>query len=152
MIRIMFVCLGNICRSPMGEFILRDMVKKLDRQQDFLIASAATSTEAIHNGVGSPVYSPAREELKKHGISCEGKRAVQLTRDDYDKFDYFFCMDDGNVKSAIRIFGGDKEGKVRKLCSVTGSNKDVADPWYTRDFDATYNDIYEACKVIAENY
>lgn len=146
MVRIMFVCHGNICRSPMAEFILRDMVKKEGREADFVIASCATSTEEIWGDVGNPVYPPAKAELKKHGISCDGKRAVQLKKSDYDKYDMFLCMDSNNVRNAIRILGGDAKGKVDKLL-----DRDVADPWYSGNFEVTYRDIYEGCKALLEN-
>ncbi len=150
MIKIMFVCHGNICRSPMAEFILRDMAKKQGREKDFVIASCATSTEEIWGGIGNPVYPPAREELNKHGISCEGKFAVQLKKSDYDKYDLFLCMDNNNVRNATRILGGDPDGKLKKLMSLAGSDRDVADPWYSGNFEVTYKDIYEACTAILE--
>lgn len=151
MIRVMFVCHGNICRSPMAEFILRDMVKKQGRESEFLIASSATSREEIRGEVGNPVYPPAREELRRHGIGCDGKRAVELKASDYDKYDMFLCMDDNNIRNALRILGGDEEGKVRKLMALTGSQRDVADPWYTGDFEITYRDIFEGCTALLEN-
>ena len=141
MLKIMFVCHGNICRSPMAEFIFRDMIKKQGREGDFSVSSSATSTEEIIGGIGNPVYPPAREELKKHGISCEGKRAVQLRKSDYDKYDLFLCMDSNNVRNAMKIFGDDRENKVKKLMSLAGGGNDVADPWYTGNFSVTYNDI-----------
>ena len=146
MIKIMFVCHGNICRSPMAEFILRDMLKKCGRESEFAIASSATSTEEIWNGIGNPVYPPAKAELAKHGISCKGKRVVQLKIYDYDNYDLFFCMDSRNVTNTMRIFGSDPDNKVRRLLK----NKDVADPWYTDRFDVAYDDIYEGCKNILE--
>lgn len=152
MIRIMFVCHGNICRSPMAEFILRDMVKKQGREEEFVVASSATSREEIWGERGNPVYPPAKAELKKHGISCDGKYAVQLKKSDYDKYDLFVCMDSANVRNAIRILGTDEKKKVKKLMSFTGSNKDVADPWYSGDFEVTYKDIYQGCKAIIESY
>lgn len=148
MVRIMFVCHGNICRSPMAEFILRDMVKKQGREKDFVISSCATSTEEIWGDRGNPVYPPAKAELAKHGISCDGKYAVQLRKSDYGKYDLFLCMDNNNVRNAIRILGGDLMGKVRKLLL----DRDVADPWYSGDFEVTYKDIYEGCKEILENF
>ena len=148
--RIMFVCHGNICRSPMAEFIFRDMVKKCGRGDEFIIESSATSTEEIWNGVGNPVYPPAKAELAKHGLSCDGKRAVQLRKDDYDKYDLLICMDSYNVKNAMRILGGDPEDKVKLLLSYTGSNRDVADPWYYGNFDVTYRDILEGCTALLE--
>lgn len=145
--RIMFVCHGNICRSPMAEFILKDMLKKCGREAEFIVASSATSTEEIWNGIGNPVYPPAKTELAKHGISCEGKRAVQLKKTDYDKYDLFLCMDIRNVTNTMRIFGSDPDNRVRKLLK----NKDVSDPWYTDRFDVAYNDIFEGCRQLLEN-
>lgn len=151
MTKIMFVCHGNICRSPMAEFILKDMLEKQGRSHDFYVASSATSTEEIWNGVGNPVYPPAREELEKHGIFCGGKRAVQLKKSDYDKFDLFICMDSNNVRNALRIFGSDPEGKVCKMMDFTSRKGDVADPWYSGHFDVTYNDIYDGCQGLLKD-
>ena len=139
--RIMFVCHGNICRSPMAEFVLKKMVLERGVADQFVIASSATSTEEIWNGVGNPVYPPAKAELAKHGISCQGKCAVQLTRADYDKYDLFIGMDSANIRNMHRILGGDPQGKIRKLMDYTARGGDVADPWYTRDFAATYRDV-----------
>nr|WP_294526621.1 low molecular weight protein-tyrosine-phosphatase [uncultured Blautia sp.] len=146
MIKILFVCHGNICRSPMAEFVLKDMVRQEGIAEQFLIQSAATSTEEIWNGIGNPVYPPAREELRKHGISCEGKRAVQVTKKDYGKYDYIFGMDQRNMRNMLRIFGGDPAGKVRPLLEMAGRRGDIADPWYTGNFQLTYSDIEESCK------
>ena len=143
--RIMFVCHGNICRSPMAEFVLKKMVSERGVADRFVIASSATSTEEIWNGVGNPVYPPAKAELAKHGISCEGKRAVQLTRADYDKYDLFVGMDAANIRNMHRILGGDPQNKIRKLMDYTVRGGDVADPWYTRDFAATYRDVTDGC-------
>jgi len=145
--KIMFICHGNICRSPMAEFIFKDMLEKCGREKEFVVASSATSTEEIWNGIGNPVYPPAREELAKHSISCKGKKAVQLKKTDYEKYDFFFCMDDRNVTNTMRIFGGDPDNKVRKLLKY----QDVSDPWYTDRFDVAYNDIYTGCKQILES-
>ena len=150
MIKIMFVCHGNICRSPMAEFVLKDMVKKADRENEFVIASSATSTEEIWGGVGNPVYPPARDELKKHGISCEGKRAVQVKKSDYENYDYLICMDENNMRNIRRIIASDPEGKIVKLLSFTGENRNVADPWYSGDFETCYRDIYNGCKALLE--
>ena len=150
MIKIMFVCHGNICRSPMAEFVLKDMVKKAGRENEFVIASSATSTEEIWGGVGNPVYPPARDELKKHGISCEGKRAVQVKKSDYENYDYLICMDENNMRNIRRIIGSDPEGKVVKLLSFTGESRNVADPWYSGDFETCYSDIYDGCKALLE--
>ncbi|MBQ3161972.1 MAG: low molecular weight phosphotyrosine protein phosphatase [Oscillospiraceae bacterium] len=147
--RIMFVCHGNICRSPMAEFILKDMVSRLGIADEFVISSSATSTEEIFRGVGNPVYPPAREELAKHGISCEGKRAVQLQASDYGKYDLFIGMDSANIRNMTRMLGGDPEGKIRKLMDYVGGG-DVADPWYSGNFQVTYRDIYEGCTALLE--
>lgn len=150
MTRILFVCHGNICRSPMAEFILKEMVIKQGREKEFEIASCATSTEEIWNGVGNPVYPPAKAELAKHGISCEGKRAVQLTKKDYANYDLLVAMDNNNVRNIHRMLGGDPERKVRKLMDYTSRGGDVADPWYTDRFDIAYRDIEEGCRCLLE--
>ena len=145
-IKVLFICHGNICRSPMAEFIFKDMVEKQNIFRQFYIASAATSTEEIWNGIGNPVYPPAREILAQHGISCDGKRAVQLTRADYEKYDYLIGMDSANMRNMKHMLGGDSDGKMYKLMSFAGSDRDVADPWYTRNFEVTYRDVEEGCK------
>ena len=127
MIKIMFVCHGNICRSPMAEFVLKDMVRRRGLENDFVIASSATSTEEIWNGVGNPVYPPAREELAKHGISCDGKRAVQLKASDYDNYDYLIGMDSMNIRNMMRILGEDPEGKVYRMLDFGKNPRDIAD-------------------------
>ena len=148
MYRIMFVCHGNICRSPMAEFILKDMIKGRADRDCFVIESSATSTEEIWNSRGNPVYPPAKKELAAHGIGCEGKRAVQLRADDYDKYDLFAVMDSANYRNALRLLGGDPEGKVKKLMSFTYLGGDVEDPWYSGDFSGVYRDITEGCEGI----
>ena len=148
-VRIMFVCHGNICRSPMAEFVFKDLVKNTDTDINFVVSSSATSTEEIWNGIGNPVYPPAKRELEKHGISCEGKRAVQLKATDYANYDYFIGMDTMNIRNMNRILN-DKDGKIYKLMSFTGDARDVADPWYSGDFVTTYNDIYNGCKCFLE--
>lgn len=150
MTKIMFVCHGNICRSPMAEFIMKKLVKESGLEEEFLIRSSATSTEEIWNGIGNPVYPPAKAELKKHGISCEGKRAVQLTFYDYEKYDLFIGMDSANIRNMARILNGDPQNKIRKLMDYTDRGGDVADPWYTRNFDITYRDILEGCTNLLE--
>ena len=142
MTKILFICHGNICRSPMAEFIMKDLVRQRGLEDDFYIASCATSTEEI----GNPVYPPARAELAAHGISCEGKRAVQLTQDDYGKYDLFVGMDSANIRNMHRILGGDPEGKIHKLMDYTSRGGDVADPWYSDRFDIAYRDIYDGCE------
>lgn len=146
--RIMFVCHGNICRSPMAEFIFKGLIAKQGRVQDYVVASSATSTEEIWNDIGNPVYPPAKAELLKHGITCEGKRAVQLKKSDYDKYDLFLAMDSMNIRNIGRIFGADPLGKVHKLMDFTDRKGDVADPWYSGRFDIAYTDIYEGCVAV----
>ena len=148
MVKIMFVCHGNICRSPMAEFVFKKMVEERGLADDFLISSAATSDEEIINGVGNPVYPQARAELEKHGISPDGKVSVQLKYSDYDKYDLFIGMDSANIRNMHVILGGDPEKKIRKMMDYTARPGDVADPWYVGHFDVTYRDIYEACDGI----
>lgn len=150
MIKILFVCHGNICRSPMAEFLLKDMVQKQHLADTFQIASAATSTEEIWNGIGNPVYPPAKAKLAEHGISCDGKRAVQLTRADYARYDFLIGMDSANIRNMRRILGGDPEGKVYKLLSFAGMEQDISDPWYSGDFERAYRDIELGCRSLLE--
>lgn len=150
MIKILFICHGNICRSPMAEFIMKDLVEKSGLSDQFHIASAATSTEEIWNGIGNPVYPPARTKLAEHGIGCAGKRAVQLKQSDYGKYDYLIGMDSVNIRNMRRMLGRDPEGKIHKLLSFAGSDRDISDPWYTGDFDATYRDVSEGCEGLLE--
>ena len=142
MIKILFVCHGNICRSPMAEFVMKDLVKKEGLEQVFEIASAATSTEEI----GNPVYPPARRKLEQHGIGCDGKRARQLRREDYGEYDWLVGMDRANLRNMQRICGGDPEGKLSLLLDYTNRPGEVADPWYTGDFDQTWEDVLEGCQ------
>lgn len=148
--KIMFVCHGNICRSPMAEFIFKDLAEKQGIADRFVVSSSATSTEEIWNGIGNPVYPPAKAELAKHGLSCNGKRAVQLEKNDYDKYDLFVGMDSANIRNMLRIFGSDPDGKVRKLMDYTDRGGDVADPWYSYRFDVAYRDILEGCTALLE--
>lgn len=148
MTRILFVCHGNICRSPMAEFLLKDMAASRGLSDKIFVASAATSAEEIHNGVGKPVYPPARAELQKHGIDSDGKTAVQLRSDDYEKYDLFIGMDSENIANMLRILGGDPDGKIRKLMDYTARGGDVSDPWYSRRFDIAYSDIREGCEAL----
>ena len=146
MIKILFVCHGNICRSPMAEFVMKNLVNKKGMADQFEIASAATSTEEI----GNPVYPPAKRKLKEHGISCEGKTARQMTKADYTYYDYIIAMDRFNLRNMTRFVGNDPDNKVSLLMDFTSHPKDVADPWYTGDFDTTWNDVYEGCIDILE--
>lgn len=142
MIKILFVCHGNICRSPMAEFVLRDMVQKQGIADQFIIASAATSTEEI----GNPVHSGTRRKLKEFGISTEGKTAVQLKKKDYMYYDYLLGMDKRNIQNILRIVGEDQGSKVHLLLEYASNTRDIADPWYTGDFNQTYDDIKEGCE------
>ena len=144
--KIMFVCHGNICRSPMAEFIFRKMCYE-GGLTGIEIASAATSSEEIYNGVGNPVYPQARQQLEKRGIDCGGKRAVQLTREDYNHYDIFIGMDNNNIRNIHRIFGGDPDNKVCRLLDYVGGGE-VADPWYTGGFELAYNDIERGCRAL----
>lgn len=143
MIKVLFVCHGNICRSPMAEFIMKDLVKKANMTSQFLIASSATSTEEI----GNPIYPPARAELKRRNVYFDdSKCAVRLEKSDYDKYDLFAVMDSYNVRNIRRIFKNDPENKIYKLLDYAGRTGDVADPWYSGWFDVAFDDIYEGCE------
>lgn len=142
--KILFVCHGNICRSPMAEFVMKDLVAKAGREGDFIIESAATSTEEI----GNPVYPPARRKLAEHGISCVGKTARQMTRSDYNSFDMIIGMDSWNLRNMRRICDDDPKGKTSLLMDFTERPGDVADPWYTGDFEKTWRDVLEGCQGI----
>ena len=150
MIRVLFICHGNICRSPVAEFILTDIVTKRGIADQFEIASAATSTEEIWNGVGNPVYPPAREELARHGISCKGKRAVQLTASDYDHYDYLIGMDSMNMRNIERMTGHRRGDKIYKMLEFAGRDADVRDPWYSGNFLETYEDVVEGCQAFLD--
>ena len=140
--KILFVCHGNICRSPMAEFVMKDLVKKAGLESQFRIESAATSREEI----GSPVYPPARRKLAEHGISCEGHAARQLTNQDYEEYDLLIGMDQANLRNMYRICGGDFDHKMSLLMDYTDHPGDVADPWYTGDFEATWRDVLAGCQ------
>ena len=144
--RILFVCHGNICRSPMAEYIMKHMVEERGLSDDFHIASAATSTEEL----GNPVYPPARRKLAEHGIACNGHSARQLTRSDYNKYDLLIGMDSYNIRNMQRMCGGDPEGKIHLLLDYTNRPGDVADPWYTGNFDATWRDCTEGCEALLQ--
>lgn len=142
--KILFVCHGNICRSPMAEFVMKDLVSKAGLESEYYIESAATSTEEL----GNPPYPPAQRKMAEHGISCKGKRARQMTRQDYDRFDLLVGMDEWNIRNMKRIVGSDHDRKIVKLLNLTSRPGDVADPWYTGNFDATWNDVLEGCKAL----
>ena len=148
MVRILFVCHGNICRSPMAEYVMKQMVKDAGREGEFEIASAATSREEL----GNPVYPPAQRELAKHGISCKGHAARQMTRADYDDYDWLVGMEPWNIKNMLRITGGDPEGKIRLLMSFAGSDAAIDDPWYTGRFAEVYEQIEEGCRGILDKF
>ncbi len=148
MTRILFVCHGNICRSPMAEFVMKDLVARAGLSAEFEIASAATSTEEI----GNPVYPPARRKLWEHGIRCDGKTARQIRAADYEDYDLLIGMDEANMRNMARCFGGDPEGKLHLLLGFAGREASVADPWYTGDFAQTYADILEGCQKILEEF
>ena len=148
--KIMFVCHGNICRSPMAEYVFRDLAQKAGRGKEFLVASTAVSTEEIWGDVGNPVYPPVKKLLSGLGISCEEKRARQLTVKDGEEYDYILCMDTSNVRRAKQIVGDRYATKVVRLLDFVGASGDVADPWYTRNFDETYRDILFASSRLLE--
>ena len=140
--KLLFVCHGNICRSPMAEFVMKDLVRKAGLEDQFTIASAATSAEEI----GNPVYPPAQRKLAEHGISCSGHAARQLTAADYGRWDLFLGMDSANLRNMRRLFGGDPDGKVKALLSYIGEDRDISDPWYSGDFEATWRDVLAGCE------
>ena len=146
MIKILFICHGNICRSPMAEFVMKDIVNKAGMTDKFLIASCATSTEEI----GNPVHYGTKRKLAEVGISCEGKRAVQLTKKDYDEYDMLIAMDEMNIRNIMRIIKSDPKNKVSLLLAHSDENRSIADPWYTGNFDNTYNDILKGCTALFE--
>ena len=147
MTKILFVCLGNICRSPMAEFVMKDLVQKAGLEAQFEIASAATSYEEY----GNPVYPPAKRKLAEHDIGCVGKTARPLEKKDYEKYDLLIGMDSSNIRNMLRICGGDPAGKIHLLLEYAGRTDGIADPWYTGNFDATWNDVLEGCTALLEH-
>lgn len=147
MVKILFVCHGNICRSPMAEFVMKDLVRKNGQEDNFLIESKATSTEELGN---EPHYG-TRNKLRSEGIPMEPHQASQIHQSDYINYDYIIGMDKWNYKNILRITGGDPDGKVSLLLSFAGLSRDIADPWYTGNFDATYEDIYNGCTALLQN-
>ena len=147
--RIMFVCHGNICRSPMAEFIFKYLVKARGLENEFVIKSAATSDEEIYGGLGNPIYPPAKAEMTRRGIPFGIRRATQLKKTDYDNYDLFVGMDKANIRNMLGIFGVDKDKKVVKLLDYAGGG-DVADPWYSGDFARAYDDIYRGASALLE--
>ncbi len=144
--KLLFICHGNICRSPMAEFVMKDLVTKAGLESRFQIESAATSTEET----GNPVYPPARRKLAEHGISCAGKTARQLTKGDYGRYDLLIGMDQANLRNMRRICGGDPEGKLCLLMDFTDRPGEVADPWYTGDFETTWRDVLAGCRGLLQ--
>ena len=144
MIKVLFICHGNICRSTMAEYVMKDMIKKANLSDQFYIASAATSTEEI----GNPVHQGTRVKLAQAGIACEGHHARQMTRADYDRYDYIIAMDEMNIRNIMRIIRSDPENKVSLLLSHAGKSGSIADPWYTGNFDDTYRDVLLGCKAL----
>ena len=146
MISVLFVCHGNICRSPMAEFIFKNMINKKQLQSDFYIASAATSTEEIWNGIGNPVYPPAKRKLAEYGIRAEGHHARRMERRDYEEYDYLIAMEQFNIRNMMRILGSDPKQKVYRLLDFTDQPGDIDDPWYTNDFETAYREILRGCE------
>ena len=146
MIKVLFVCHGNICRSPMAEFVMKELVAKRGLSDEFFIASAATSREEI----GNPVHHGTRNKLAEFGISTKGKYAVQMTKKDYRSYDYIIGMDHWNIQNILGIIGKDSKHKVCRLLDFTDNSRDIADPWYTGDFDLTYDNVLEGCEALLE--
>ena len=146
MTKVLFVCLGNICRSPMAEFLFKDMVNKKGLGDEFIIESAGTSNEEE----GNPVHYGTKEKLAEVGISVDGKYARQLKKEDYEKFDYIIAMEQRNIRDIYRIIGEDKENKIYRLLDFSNRPRDIADPWYTHNFEITYNDIMEGSEAFLD--
>ncbi len=144
--RILFVCHGNICRSVMAEMMLKDRLKKLHRENEFFIDSAATSTEEI----GSPIYPPARRKLIEKGVDPGNHTARQVRRNDYERFDMIIGMDSANIRNLCRLFDGDPESKVFRMMDFAGQQRDISDPWYTDDFESTYRDLQQSMEGLLE--
>ena len=144
--KILFVCHGNICRSTMAEYVMKDLVRKAGLEDEFYIDSAATSREEIGNGV----HHGTKRKLAQMGVPCGDHRSRQMTRDDYDKFDLLIGMDNANIRNMTRIAGGDSEGKIRMMLDYTNRPGEVADPWYTGNFDETWDDVFEGCTNLLE--
>lgn len=146
MTKILFVCHGNICRSPMAMYLMRDMVKKRGIADAFRIDSAATSSEEL----GNPLYPPARRKLTREGIPCEGHVVRKLEKADYARYDLLLGAESANIRNMLRICGGDPDGKIRRLLDYSSAPRDIADPWFTDDFDAAFDDIREGCEALLD--
>ena len=146
----MFVCHGNICRSPCAEFVFKKLISGKGLSDKYFVSSSATSTEEIYMGIGNPVYPPMREELSRHGIDCGGKRAIQLKASDGDRYDLFIGMDSANIRNMHRILPSSAHGKIHKLLEYAVTDADVSDPWYSGKFDVAYSDIYKGCTALLE--
>ncbi|MBO4628657.1 MAG: low molecular weight phosphotyrosine protein phosphatase [Treponema sp.] len=143
MTKILFICHGNICRSPMAEFVMKELVRRAGLEDDFLIESAATSREEL----GNDMHYGTRTKLREMGIPFSRRAARQIRPDDYDRYDYLVAMDDENLYYMNRCWGGDPKNKIRMLLSFAGKDRDIADPWYTGNFDQTYEDVLEGCQA-----
>lgn len=144
MLKILFICHGNICRSTMAEYVMKDLVEKSNLAEEFCIDSAATSREEI----GNPVHHGTRQKLKEKGIFCGDHRARQVTKKEYEEYDYILGMDSWNMKNMMKIFGNDPDEKIHKLLDFSSAPRDIADPWYTGNFEITYNDVSEGCQEL----
>ena len=145
-IKINFVCHGNICRSPMAEYIFKHLIKNKGVLSNFEVTSSAVSSEEIYMGIGNPIYPPAKSKLQQKGIAYGDHHAKQLQKSDYNNYDLFVCMDKSNVARATRIFGGDNNQKIKLLMDYTPFGGEVSDPWYSGDFEQAYCDIYTGCE------
>ncbi len=147
MIKVLFICHGNICRSPIAEYVFRDLVTRRGYAAQFKIASAATSREEI----GNSIYPPAKRKLKEYGISSDGHRARQMTKQDYEEYDYLLAMEQYNIRNMMRILGSDPQKKICRLLDFSSRPRDIDDPWYSGDFETAYRDIYEGCEALFEH-
>ncbi len=143
MIKVLMICHGNICRSTMAEFVLKDMVEKRGMSKRFVINSAATSREEL----GNDIHPGTKRKLREQGIPFESRRSVRVTQSDYEYYDYLICMDKNNIRNLSRIIPADPQSKITLLLEFAGKNQDIADPWYTGNFDITYEDVVIGCEA-----